>query len=225
MVRQYSAKTLACYRARLAHYQHWCRIRGYQHGTDAITTAKLVEYVHDQINRWDVPHDAPDGYLRSRLQVRQRCCQSPSIPLVILHHLAKAVRQVNPDGDRSPARNSRITSAISSGTSSARSCPASKDVTGDVVGDQPHLGLVAVSDEQGTAACQYQGCVAAHALLDRVGGRAVGAATLELVARSPRDRWLGRSRRGAGALNFAAGSGRRTRVSSTCGSWLDVRRR
>ncbi|MEV4052831.1 hypothetical protein AB0J55_16745 [Amycolatopsis sp. NPDC049688] len=68
IVRQYSAKTLACYRARLGHYQHWCRIRGYQHATDAITTSKLVEYVHDQINRWDDSPDAPDpaGYPRYR---------------------------------------------------------------------------------------------------------------------------------------------------------------
>ncbi len=68
MVRQHSAKTLECYRARLAHYQHWCRTRGYQHGTDTITTSKLVEYVHDQISRWDVPHDAlgPAGYPRYR---------------------------------------------------------------------------------------------------------------------------------------------------------------
>ncbi|MEU4253556.1 hypothetical protein AB0F15_39810 [Amycolatopsis sp. NPDC026612] len=66
-VRQYSAKTLACYRARLVHYQHWCRIRGYQHGTDTITTSKLIEHVHDQINRWN-DHDDPDpiGYPRYR---------------------------------------------------------------------------------------------------------------------------------------------------------------
>jgi len=60
MVRQYSPKTLACYRARLAHYQHWCRTRDYQHGTDTITTSKLVEYVHDQISRWNDSRDTPD---------------------------------------------------------------------------------------------------------------------------------------------------------------------
>jgi hypothetical protein len=59
MVREYSTKTLACYHARLVHYQRWCHIRGYQHGTDAIRTAKLVEYVHDQIDRWDDSPDAP----------------------------------------------------------------------------------------------------------------------------------------------------------------------
>jgi hypothetical protein len=68
MVREYSTKTLACYRARLVHYQRWCHIRGYQHGTDAIRTAKLVEYVHDQIGPWDDSPDAPDpaGYPRYR---------------------------------------------------------------------------------------------------------------------------------------------------------------
>ncbi|MEV6872244.1 hypothetical protein [Amycolatopsis sp. NPDC051128] len=68
MVRQYSARTLACYRARLAHYRHWCRTRGYQYGTDAITTAKLVEYVDEQTGRWDDASDAPDpaGYPRYR---------------------------------------------------------------------------------------------------------------------------------------------------------------
>lgn len=66
MVREYSAKTLACYRARLAHYQHWCRIRGYQHGTDTITTSKVIEYVHDQINRWNDDDPNPAGYPRYR---------------------------------------------------------------------------------------------------------------------------------------------------------------
>lgn len=60
VVRQYSPKTLACYRARLAHYQHWCRSRDYQHGTDTITTSKLVEYVHDQISRWNDSRETPD---------------------------------------------------------------------------------------------------------------------------------------------------------------------
>jgi hypothetical protein len=48
MVREYSSKTLACYRHRLVHYQRWCRTRGYQAGADAITTSKLIEYVQDQ---------------------------------------------------------------------------------------------------------------------------------------------------------------------------------
>jgi hypothetical protein len=67
MVREYSPKTLACYRHRLVHYQHWCRTRAYQPGTDAITTSKLIEYVQDQITRWDDPTD-PDtaGYPRYR---------------------------------------------------------------------------------------------------------------------------------------------------------------
>jgi site-specific recombinase XerD len=60
MVRRYSTKTLACYQARLAHYQHWCRTHGYQHGTDTITPPKLVEYVHDQISRWNETHDPSD---------------------------------------------------------------------------------------------------------------------------------------------------------------------
>ncbi|MFD2472358.1 hypothetical protein [Amycolatopsis silviterrae] len=35
-------RTLACYRQRLAHRQHWCRTRRYQPGTD----------VQDQTARW-----------------------------------------------------------------------------------------------------------------------------------------------------------------------------
>jgi len=52
MLRRYSGKTVSCYRARLAHYQHWCRACGYQTGLSAITAAKLLEYVDDRITRW-----------------------------------------------------------------------------------------------------------------------------------------------------------------------------
>ncbi|UUV32362.1 hypothetical protein NQK81_02590 [Amycolatopsis roodepoortensis] len=67
MLRRYSDKTLSCYRARLAHYQHWCHVRGYQTGTNAITTTKLLEYVDDQITRWDDTHDQDtDAYPKYR---------------------------------------------------------------------------------------------------------------------------------------------------------------
>lgn len=67
MLRPYSDKTLNCYRARLLHYQHWCRVRGYQGGTNAITTAKLLEYVETQIARWDNTDDEDtDDYPKYR---------------------------------------------------------------------------------------------------------------------------------------------------------------
>ncbi|WP_410601172.1 hypothetical protein [Amycolatopsis sp. lyj-90] len=42
MLRRYSDKTISCYRARLAHYRHWCHTRGYQTGTIRQTINALV---------------------------------------------------------------------------------------------------------------------------------------------------------------------------------------
>lgn len=52
MLRDYSERTVACYRSRLRHYETWCAIKGYQSGAEFIDTAKTLEYVRDQIARW-----------------------------------------------------------------------------------------------------------------------------------------------------------------------------
>ncbi|WP_409492158.1 hypothetical protein [Amycolatopsis sp. cmx-11-12] len=82
MLRRYSDKTISCYRACLAHYQHWCHIRSYQTGTTAITTAKLLVYVGDQITRWDDTRDQDtEDYPKYRPDaIRQTTRTAPRFP-------------------------------------------------------------------------------------------------------------------------------------------------
>lgn len=70
LLKEYSTKTLRCYRQRFDRYQEWCTQAGYQPAADAITTEKIIEYVEYQVKlflEWRegglAPEDRPGDLL------------------------------------------------------------------------------------------------------------------------------------------------------------------